>query len=113
MTAAPGRLQQQLSGGQQVAYRDGTASAVEAVDSESRLAWRQGWLNYYQVPLSTVIDDLARYYPGRIILLDSELGKRKVSASFPASQPLAALDSLGAVLGFKRNTLLERVTLIR
>ncbi|CAK9887560.1 MULTISPECIES: FecR family protein [Pseudomonas] len=113
VTAEPGRLQQQLGGGQQVAYRDGTASAVETVDSESRLAWRQGWLNYYQVPLSTVIDDLARYYPGRIILLDSALGKRKVSGSFPANQPLAALDSLGAVLGFKRNTLLERVTLIR
>ena len=23
-----------------------------AVDSDNRLAWRQGWLNYYQVPLA-------------------------------------------------------------
>ncbi|PSS56531.1 FecR family protein [Pseudomonas sp. BBP2017] len=113
VSAAPGQAQQQLAGGQHLAYRDTQLGNVEAVDSEARLAWRQGWLNYYQVPLSVVIDDLARYYPGRILLLDSELAKRTVSGSFPAAQPLAALDSLGAVLGFKRHTLLGRVTVVR
>jgi len=113
VTAAEGETQQILTANQQVDYHDGHASAVHAVDSENRLAWRQGWLNYYQLPLSQVVDDLARYYPGRIILLDRELGARKVSGSFPGNDPLAALDALGAVAGFQRHTLLGRVTLLR
>lgn len=113
VTAADGQPQHVLGASQQVEYRDGSAGKVHAVDSESRLAWRQGWLNYYQTPLSQVVDDLARYYPGRIVLLDDDLGARKVSGSFPSNDPLAALDALGAVAGFKRHTLLGRMTLLR
>lgn len=113
VTAAEGQPQQVLGASQQVNYRDGSAGTVHGVDSESRLAWRQGWLNYYQAPLGQVVDDLARYYPGRIVLLGDELAARKVSGSFPSNDPLAALDALGAVAGFQRHTLLGRVTLLR
>ncbi|MFJ4373592.1 FecR family protein [Pseudomonas japonica] len=113
VSAGEGQPPQILGANQQVDYRDGRAGGVHGVDSESRLAWRQGWLNYYQVPLRQVVDDLARYYPGRILLLDGDLGARKVSGSFPGNDPLAALDALGAVAGFQRHTLLGRVTLLR
>lgn len=52
-------------------------------------------------------------YPGRILLLDGDLGQRKVSGSFPVAEPLLALDSLGKVMGFSRQTVLGRLTLIR
>ena len=113
VSAAEGQVRQELTANQQVDYRNGSAGAVHGVDSESRLAWREGWLNYYQVPLGQVVGDLARYYPGRILLLDDELAARKVSGSFPGNDPLAALDALGAVAGFQRHTLLGRVTLLR
>lgn len=113
VSAAEGQKRQELTANQQVGYRDGSAGAVHGIDSESRLAWREGWLNYYQVPLGQVVDDLARYYPGRILLLNGDQASRKVSGSFPGNDPLAALDALGAVAGFKRHTLLGRVTLLR
>lgn len=113
VTAASGQAQQVLTAGQQVAYEHGRASPVHGVDSETRLAWRQGWLNYYQAPLAQVVDELSRYYPGRIVLLGDDLAQRKVSGSFPADDPLAALDALGSVAGFQRKTLLGRVTLLR
>lgn len=113
VTAGAGQAQQVLTANQQVEYHDGQAGRVHGVDSQNSLAWRQGWLNYYEVPLSQVVDDLARYYPGRIILLDRQLGARKVSGSFPGNDPLAALDALGAVTGFQRHTLFGRVTLLR
>lgn len=78
------RLQQILTAGQQVAYADGVADPLHAVDSEASLAWRDGWLNYYKAPLADVLKDLERYYPGRILLLNGELGARRVSGSFPA-----------------------------
>ncbi|PWB35298.1 hypothetical protein DCO48_02410 [Pseudomonas sp. SDI] len=113
VSAAAGEAQQLLGAGQQVAFAHGSAEPLRSVDSESQLAWRQGWLSYYQVPLAQVVEDLARHYPGRIVLLGSELGERNVSGSFPADDPLAALDALGSVAGFKRITVLGRVTLLR
>ena len=113
VTAEPRQAARELTANQQVAYRAGQASETLSVDSESRLAWRQGWLNYYQVPLAQVIEDLARYYPGRMLLLDDELAQRKVSGSFPVAQPLVALDSLGKVMGFSRQTVLGRLTVIQ
>ncbi|PYC24920.1 FecR family protein [Pseudomonas mosselii] len=113
VTAAKGQAARELTANQQLAYADGVAGGIEAVDSDSRLAWRQGWLNYYQVPLAQVIEDLGRYYPGRILLLDGELGSRRVSGSFPVAEPLAALDSLGKVMGFSRQTVLGRLTVLR
>ena len=76
--------QQILTAGQQVAYGEGSAQKLRVVDSEAQLAWRQGWLNYYKVTLADVVQDLGRYYPGRIVLLNDELAARRVSGSFPA-----------------------------
>jgi transmembrane sensor len=113
VAAAKGQRARELTANQQLAYADGRSGELLAVDSDSRLAWRQGWLNYYQVPLAQVIEDLGRYYPGRIVLLEGELGQRKVSGSFPVQAPLLALDSLGKVMGFSRQTVLGRLTVIR
>ncbi|WP_323613490.1 FecR family protein [Pseudomonas putida] len=113
VTPAQGKAALELTANQQLAYARGRAGETASVDSDSRLAWRQGWVNYYQVPLAQVVEDLGRYYPGRIVLLDGELGQRKVSGSFPVREPLAALDSLGKVMGFSRQTVFGRLTVIR
>lgn len=113
VTASKQGPQQILTAGQQVAYADGLAEPLHAVDSESRLAWREGWLNYYKAPLADVIKDLGRYYPGRILLLNEEMGARRVSGSFPSKDPAAVLTALQAVLGFEQHSLLGRVIVVR
>ncbi|WP_460068887.1 FecR family protein [Pseudomonas sp. H2_E05] len=105
--------QQILTAGQHVAYADGMAEPPQAVDSESRLTWREGWLNYYKAPLADVIKDLARYYPGRILLLNEEMGARRVSGSFPSKDPQAVLNALQAVLGFEQHNVLGRMIVVR
>ncbi|KRP41999.1 FecR family protein [Pseudomonas poae] len=113
VTASKQGPQQILTAGQQVAYADGRTEPLHAVDSESRLAWREGWLNYYQAPLADVINDLGRYYPGRILLLNEKMGARRVSGSFPSKDPAAVLTALQAVLGFEQHSLLGRVIVVR
>ncbi|MFK0093013.1 FecR family protein [Pseudomonas sp. NPDC090592] len=113
VSPAQGTLARELTANQQVNYSADRVGDTQVVDSDNRLAWRQGWLNYYQAPLAQVVEDLGRYYPGRIVLLDGELGQRKVSGSFPVGEPLLALDSLGKVMGFSRQTVLGRLTLVR
>jgi transmembrane sensor len=105
--------QQILTAGQQVAYAEGTAEKLHAVDSEAQLAWRQGWLTYYKSTLADVVEDLRRYYPGRIVLLNDELAARKVSGSFPSKDPQAVLSSLQGVMGFEQHQVLGHLIILR
>ena len=105
VTPAKGAEQQVLGADQQVAYSAGHARALQAIDAQAQLAWRQGWLNYSKAPLADVVQDLRRYYPGRILLLNDELGARRISGSFPSHDPQAVLASLQGVLGFQQNHL--------
>lgn len=113
VTASKQGQQQVLTAGQQIAYADGVAQRLHAVDSASRLAWRDGWLNYYKAPLADVVEDLGRYYPGRILLLNEAMGAKRVSGSFPSKDPQAVLNALQAVLGFEQHNLLGRVIVVR
>ncbi|WP_339465840.1 MULTISPECIES: FecR family protein [unclassified Pseudomonas] len=105
--------QQILTAGQQVAYGEGAAQKLHAVDSEAQLAWRQGWLTYYKSTLGDVVADLRRYYPGRIVLLNDELAARKVSGSFPSRDAQAVLSSLQGVLGFEQHQVLGQLIIVR
>jgi transmembrane sensor len=102
-----------LTAGQQVAYGEGAAEKLHAVDSEAQLAWRQGWLNYYKATLAEVVQDLGRYYPGRIVLLNDELAARRISGSFPSKDPQAVLSSLQGVLGFEQHNVMGRLIILR
>ncbi|MGE8180917.1 FecR family protein [Pseudomonas mandelii] len=111
---ADGHAEQQiLTAGQQVAYGEGSAQKLRVVDSEAQLAWRQGWLNYYKVTLADVVQDLGRYYPGRIVLLNDELAARRVSGSFPSKDPQAVLGSLQGVLGFEQTKVMGHLIILR
>ncbi|MCP2065522.1 UNVERIFIED_ORG: transmembrane sensor [Pseudomonas reinekei] len=113
VTADQDAEQQILTAGQQVAYGEGSAQMLHAVDSEAQLAWRQGWLNYYKATLADVVRDLGRYYPGRIVMLNSELAARRVSGSFPSRNPQAVLSSLQGVLGFEQHQVLGHLIILR
>ncbi|KII33320.1 FecR family protein [Pseudomonas fluorescens] len=113
VTADRGGEQQILTAGQQVAYGEGSAQKLHAVDSEAQLAWRQGWLTYYKSTLADVVEDLRRYYPGRIVLLNDELAARKVSGSFPSKDPQAVLNSLQGVMGFEQHQVLGHLIILR
>lgn len=113
VTADEHGQQQILTAGQQVAYAEGSAEKLHAVDSEAQLAWRQGWLTYYKTTLADVVEDLRRYYPGRIVLLNDELAARKVSGSFPSKDPQAVLNSLQGVLGFEQHRVLGQLIILR
>jgi len=102
-----------LGAAQRVAYDQGATSAPQAIDPQSQLAWRDGWLNYYRTPLSDVINDLSRHYPGRIVLLNPKLGEKRISGSFPSKDPEAVLAALKSVVGFEEYSVMGRVIVLR
>ena len=105
--------QQILTADQQVAYAAGTADTVHRVDSLAQLGWRTGWLTYYKTPLADVVADLKRYYPGQIVLLNAQLGERRISGSFPSQDPQTVINSLQGVLGFEQHNLFGKVVVLR
>ncbi|WP_248768403.1 FecR family protein [Pseudomonas sp. MWU12-2345] len=111
--ASAGAPQQILGANQQVAYVDGSAQPLHPVNSDQLLAWRQGWLNYSKASVAEVVQDLGRYYPGRILVFNDSLAARRISGSFPNKDPRAVLDSLQGVLGFEQHSLLGRVIVLR
>ena len=113
VTAQHGAAPQVLSANQQVAYGAGSAATLHAADSEGQLAWRQGWLNYYKASLAEVVEDLRRYYPGRIVVLNDELAARRVSGSFPSQDPQAVLASLQSAMGFEQHSVMGRLIILR
>ncbi|MFK3796555.1 FecR family protein [Pseudomonas sp. NPDC088444] len=113
VTAGADLPQQILTAGQRVSYDQTRTTDPQPVDSENQLAWRQGWLNYYRTPLADVINDLSRYYPGRIVVLNDQLAAKKVSGSFPSKDPVAVLAALKSVVGFEQYEALGRVIVIR
>jgi len=113
VSAGGDHAQQLLNAGQQVSYDALSTRDPAAVDSESQLAWRQGWLNYYRTPLADVIEDLSRYYPGRIVLLNNQLATKRISGSFPSHDPEAVLAGLKSVVGFEQTELFGRVIVLR
>jgi len=71
---------------QQVSYGAQGLGAVVAADPAEVIAWRDGMLVFHDAPLARVIDEVNRYRPGRIILLDAALGRRLVTARFEISR---------------------------
>lgn len=102
-----------LTADQQLNFADGSSGQVQTVDAEALTAWRDGRLSFYRAPLGEVIDELRRYYPGRIVLLNDELRGKRVSGSFASQDPQAILDALQGVVGFEQHELLGRLIILR
>jgi transmembrane sensor len=67
---------------QQVSYADqGLGPSVE-VDPAGVTAWQEGILVFHDEPLGRVIEEVNRYWPGRIIVTNADLGRRLVTARF-------------------------------
>ena len=101
----PGIAPHVLTAGQRIDYRDGHAGALYSVNPQQAFAWRDGRLSFRRVPLADALAVVQRYYPQRIVLLDSSLGARPVSGEFSDQDPLVVLAAFQAVLGFSQQRL--------
>jgi transmembrane sensor len=90
---------------QQVSYgEDGLGSAV-MIDPAVVSAWQQGLIIFHMTPLIDVIEELNRYRPGRIVLLNSQLGRSPVNGRFRIDQPDEALAQIERAFGVRHRTL--------
>jgi transmembrane sensor len=67
---------------QQVIYDARGLGAATTVDPGIATAWQHGLLVFRNEPLGRVVEEVNRYRPGRIVVLNEALGRRPVVASF-------------------------------
>jgi transmembrane sensor len=68
---------------QQVSYSAAEGLGTPAsVDPTQAIAWQNGLLIVRDWPLSRVVDEINRYRPGKIVVMDSQLGRRMVTGTF-------------------------------
>lgn len=89
-TAAAQVLAQALTAGQRLRYVDGQVQLQAFVPSQAA-AWRQGQLIADDQTVAELVQALARYMPGEVLLRDDALGAKRVTGVYDLRRPEAAL----------------------
>ena len=63
--------------------------------------WRQGVVVFDDLPLTRVIDEINRYRPGRVVLMNDALAQRRFSAKFQIQALDDAIALMEDVLGVR------------
>lgn len=102
-----------LKPGEAVAYNNQGLSEPHDVELDNALAWHDGRFVFNNASLKDVLQKVERYRDGRIVVIGSALGARRISGSFSLKDTNAALSSLQSSVGFRMNKLSERLVVIR
>ncbi|MDG2527263.1 FecR family protein [Caulobacter endophyticus] len=102
-----------LTTGGQVRYGQNGLGATVAVDTLVTSAWRRGLLIFRDTPLQSVVDELNRYRPGKILLVGDALARRPVYGVFRTSQIQAAIEQIRDLTGARLVDLPGGVVLLR
>ena len=72
----------ELGARQQTVYDGKSVSGVALVGGANLAAWRKGALVFTETRLSDVLDEINRYRPGRVLLMNTAARDRPVTGSF-------------------------------
>lgn len=112
VTVAFGGSNTRLRAGEQLRYDRQGLQPIATVDPAAVNAWQHGMLVFHSDPLSRVIDEVNRYRTGRIVLMNQELGRRQVFASFRIDRINDVVPRLQSVYGLRVRSLPGGIVLL-
>ncbi|WP_163125331.1 DUF4880 domain-containing protein [Alloalcanivorax xenomutans] len=71
-----------LHAGEQVVYDDREVSTVASVASGGVSAWRAGVVVFDGTRLAEAVDEINRYRPGKVLLINDSLAQKRISGRF-------------------------------
>ncbi len=102
-----------LSPGEEVRYTPaGGMGKVRTRDLETATAWRRGMLVFSGASLRHVVETLNRYRRGRIVILDEQLARRRVSGVFATNDLADAIETITAELGVRSRSIYPFITVL-
>lgn len=102
----------ELTAGWQATSNIYGTSPLLHVDAKQVSAWRNGFLEFNLQSLASVVDELNRYFPGKIMIADPRIRKRTVSGAFDLTHPQDILSALEKNLGLRALNLSVAMTLL-
>jgi len=102
LTVQCGGQQAVLPAQSEVRYSAAGLEKPARADVAALTAWRQGLLLFHNEPLQHVVEEINRYRPGRVVLLNGALGQRRITARLQ-------IDALDEIFPLIQNTLGSRV----
>lgn len=88
-----------LNAGQQIFYSDNEISKAKNVDPEIVTSWLNGIVIFRAAPVAEVIEAVNRYRPGKIILTNEALGRRRINARLRIQDIGEVVSQIQAVFG--------------
>ncbi|SLM48597.1 putative Iron dicitrate transmembrane sensor FecR [Nitrospira japonica] len=101
-----------LAAGNEVHVEQGRADPPHAIDPRMATAWLRGHLMVTDARLGDVLDEVRRYYPGTIIILNPTLNQIHVTGTYHLDQPAALLTTLSRTLPFHMVTVADRLAVL-
>lgn len=88
-----------LGAGDRITAAQGRLSDVSRIDPDKALAWLDGRLIFHNRPLSEVVQEVRRYFPGWILVSDSRLNTLEVSGNYRLDNPAGIIAALAQASG--------------
>jgi transmembrane sensor len=101
-----------LKAGQQITYDARGFGETTATDGRRVEAWRQGLLVFNNQPLAQVVTEINRYRRGRIVLMNDDIGRLSLDATFRLDRIDEAVPKITHLFGLKIRTLPGNVVLL-
>lgn len=99
---------------EEVTYsHNGRIGDVRRIDPLFAAAWREGRLVFEERTIASVVEDIGRYVPGKILIADAAIGAKRVSGSFDLSDPVRALEGLAEAFEVKVTRIGPYLTILR
>lgn len=105
--------QAELLPGQSVVATSEALLPVQNVDAESKLAWREGRIRFDNIALGSVLDELRRYYRGKVFVTDSRIGKLVVTGSYRLDNIEGAIQTLADAAGVSMTRIPGGIIILR
>ena len=95
---ARGGAMQALKPGERLMVRDGRPPMLQTVDVGSVLAWRDGFVEFSDTPLSDAVAEMNRHGGRRMVIADPRVGALKISGRFKLGEPERFLRTVSMLL---------------
>ncbi len=101
-----------LSTSQQIAYNAQGLAGVAATDRRNVGAWRRGLLVFDNQPLSEVVPEINRYRRGRIVLMNDDVGRLPLDATFRLDRIDEVVPKIAHIFNLRVRSLLGGMVLL-
>jgi transmembrane sensor len=90
--------------GKMIAATSSSLGSVQDADVKHALAWLDGRITFQEQPFASALDELRRYYSGRVVVAAAQTPTVSVSGNYRLDDPGIAIRTLAATVGLSAAT---------